>query len=509
MENLDYKLIKESFSVKEDLVSGQYNQSVELDLALPDYRPEVFRVLSLCLEPTVQSYSVSPSRLSYDLNVKIRLVYLTEDGELSSLEQNLIYPKSIELPYSVKNPCVSLKPYVDTQSVRVVNKRRIDVRGIIGINASVSANASKQAVSDASGAGLQLKKELISYPSKRICVSKQITVIDEVDLTSQSPDFKSLVWSSGVIKSCDRKILSGKVLIKGEAEIRALYSENSGEIKTVRFTLPFSQLCDVEGVNESYDVYVSACVTDTDLRALTKTSDTILECEVGLNISLVAMRFESALLGSDAYSTDYDVTIGFNEASVETIPTEVSKSFKSKVNLGYSDGEIRSVIFCDGGIKSFDVKEENGYAVISGNALAFSYFEDDSSRLVYLESVLPFEEKIKLSGELSANNICISVQSAAFNIISSNALEVMLDVSISGYVFSTAKLRYIEKIDLGYREDKGDGTVTLKLYFARSGDSIWEIAKLLGADYEKTLEENELSSDVLESNKTIIIPILK
>ena len=136
---MDYKLIRESFCVKETLLDASYNQAVELDCILPDYYPEIFKILNLRIKPSVVKHSVNQTKLNYELLVQIKMIYLSEDGTVSELSQDLTYNKSVDLPYSVKSPCISISPYSESESVRVVNKRRVDIIGIVGIDVLVTS----------------------------------------------------------------------------------------------------------------------------------------------------------------------------------------------------------------------------------------------------------------------------------------------------------------------------------------------------------------------------------
>ena len=134
-----------------------------------------------------------------------------------------------------------------------------DVRGIITIAVNVTSDDIRQAVSGAQGGGIQLKKTLITYPARRVAVTKRVTVVDDAELGLSHPPLKTVIRADACITSFDKKVLSGKLLTKGEAEVSLLYvpyvAEGSGEDATpqnIKFSVPFSQISDVEGL----DVFV-------------------------------------------------------------------------------------------------------------------------------------------------------------------------------------------------------------------------------------------------------------
>lgn len=509
---MDYKLIRESFCVKETLLDASYNQAVELDCILPDYYPEIFKILSLCIKPSIVKQSVSQTKLNYELLAQIKMIYLSEDGTVSALSQDLTYNKSADLPYSVKSPCISIDPYTDSANVRVVNKRRVDIRGIIGIDINVSVSEQKQAVSEAYGSGLELKKELITYPSKRLCITKRITVVDEVNMPNETEAMKTLLRAGACVTSCDKKVLSGKLLVKGEAEISALYTtEGSNDPKSVKFSLPFSQICDVEGLDDRYDVFVNACISGCDVRPLPKADSSNVECELAIAINCVAMKFESAQLATDAFSTEYETSIELSSADIECMPQSVDDTHKVKATLTYSEGGIKSVISAGAEVAKINVSYLSGSneAIVSGTAKVYAFAKNDSDKLIYLEASLPFEHRISLSCKgFCGAEICACCGNASYNINSSNAMDVIGEIKLMGYIFEASECEYINSINV---DDTGsvteDGDCAIKLYFAQAGESVWDIAKRCHASTKAISDENDIEGDTVDADGMILIPI--
>ena len=59
-----------------------------------------------------------------------------------------------------------------------------------------------------------------------------------------------------------------------------------------------------------------------------------------------------------------------------------------------------------------------------------------------------------------------------------------------------------------YSQDAGMNGCSLKAYFAKTGDSVWDIAKKEHTSPWQLQEENELTEDVLKENQVLLIPIV-
>ncbi len=510
-EIMDYKVIKENFTVPSRLGGGVSQQSVELDYILPDYYPEIFKVLNVRILPSISARTLSGTKLEYEMTAKIRLNYVSESGEICAAEQVLTYNRSTELTSSAKSPKISIFPYAESASCRVSGKRRADIRGIISVSVTATADEAQQAVSEASGDRLQLKKTLVTYPSKRIAVTKRITVVDEVELGASKPAVRTVIRADAAVITADKKILSGKLLTKGEAEVSLLYVPEDGASKAenIRFAVPFSQISDVEGLDERYDVMISASVSDCEIKPSGKSGNNSLSCELNIEINCLAMRFESVLIATDAYSTMYESSLEMSEEDIECVPQEISESCKTKASLTYYDGEIVSVMCAGAEVGKIDVMNSADGVSIRGRITYFAYAENESGKPIYLEGTDEFEKKLPDGATNCSIDAHATVAQSAYKLTSSNAMEISADIRIMGYLFGCRASRFISGITVDEASplDK-DCDIAMKLYYAEKGEEPWDIAKRTHTSLTAITDENDLTEEALSEPKMILIPIV-
>lgn len=162
MNTMDLKLNREMLSMTRTILDASCEQAVEKDFLLPDYYPDIFRVLKCVITPTVQSHSINGGKLSFDMAVLIRVLYISQnDKRINCIEQKMNYTKSFDLQGDCGDPMIWLTPKCDYVNCRVVNQRRLDIRGAVTIHANVTGEATVPIVTDAFGCGIQLKKRLL------------------------------------------------------------------------------------------------------------------------------------------------------------------------------------------------------------------------------------------------------------------------------------------------------------------------------------------------------------
>lgn len=509
---MELKLTRENFTVQKVLSDTVSEQAVELDYVLPDYCPEIFKVLSCRIYPSVAKRTLSGSRLSYELTALVRVVYASESGEISAVEQTLSYERSVELSFSPKSPVIYIDPSVDSKSCRVVNKRRIDIRGVISVRARVLCDEPRQAVTSASGGGIQLRHALVTYPSKRLFITKRVTVIDEVEIISTKPAVGTVLRADASVNSVEKKILSGKLLTKGEAPVTVIYiPESGGDIEKISFDLPFSQVCDVEGLDDRYDVYVDASIASCNIRPVPKSEPAKIECELGVDISCLAMRFESAQLCDDVFSTECETEAERTECAIECVPEPINESCRAKATLTYSEGEIRTVMFASAepGSSGTVIKKPNGKSAISGKLCVTVFAKNESGKPICLETDAPFEYELENPVlDCHGSDIRAAAGAVTYNLTSSNAIEVSVDTKIRGYICEARPRSFISDIHLdGSKPVVRDRDCSLKLYYAETGEQPWEIAKRCRASLQAILEENDIDAEAVDSGCMLLIPI--
>ena len=509
---MDLKLTRENFTVQKVLLDTVTEQALELDYVLPDYCPEIFKVLSCRIYPSAARRTQNGSKLNYELTALVRVVYVSEEGEISAVEQTLSYDKSVELSYAPKAPVVYIDTTVESKSCRVVNKRRIDIRGVIAVKVRVLCDEPRQAVTSASGGGIQLRRTLVTYPSKRLFITKRVTVIDEVEIITTKPPVGVVLRTDAVVNSADKKVLSGKLLTKGEASVTVIYiPEGGGEIEKISFDLPFSQVSDIEGLDERFDVFVDASVASCNIRAVPKSEPAKIECELGIDISCLALKFESAQLADDVFSTECETESEKTECAIECVPAQVNESHRAKATLTYSEGEIRTVLFAGGesGRVSGVVRKPNGESAIAGKITVTVFAKNESGKPICLEADVPFEHDLENPVcDCGSSDIRACVGAVTYNLTSSNAIEVTAEIKIKGYICEAKPRSFISEIRLDEtRPIERDRDCSLKLYYAETGEQPWEIAKRCRASLNAILEENEIDCEAVENGCMLLIPI--
>ena len=179
---MEYKLKKDHISVCEIAFDSFTELPVESDLLLPDYCPDIVKVLKCQARPAFSKTEVSGDKCILEGTTAITVYYTGEDGRLRTSEHKVDFGKTLELKTTPRNPMVFCSLKEDYLNCKAVNQRRIDVRGSFTVMVKILSGTEEEMVSAAEGTGLQLSRRPTQSGELVGCASKRFTVREDLEL---------------------------------------------------------------------------------------------------------------------------------------------------------------------------------------------------------------------------------------------------------------------------------------------------------------------------------------
>lgn len=510
---MDFKLNRENLTCSVPIMDAEVTQAAEHDFILPDYCPDIFRVLKCCIIPGVVSTGINGNRLTFDLSVIIRVLYRSDDGAgVHCIEQNLDFSKTVDLPADTVNPSVSVTPTVEYVNCRVVNQRRLDVRGSVICKVKVIGEKNCEVVSNAFGCGIQLKKTPVVFPAKRLTSAKRITVIEEMELAAGKPPFGSIVRCDACVRKGEQKIIPGKLITKGDAEINLLYIPKDSTDKPpefMKFSIPFSQIIDIDGIEDGYEAEVD--IKAAKCLIVPKTDESgALECELVLLVNITAVRYDTCELVTDAYSTMYECECEKLSVSPSSSPQRLDASISVQSAVSCSDGEIAQVydLWCENPSVSARYDEVRGCIMLYGKATFCMLGKLAEGMSAYAEKECAFEQALECGDDdpkLVTVNPEIAVNGCSYT-LSEGGVQAKAEISVKGSREKKNDTSLLGSISVMTDKPKEcDKRCAVKICYTDTCQNLWDIAKKYSTSAEAILEENDI--DERDGRKVLIIPM--
>ena len=516
---MDFKINRETVPAAENVYDGVQEQSVELDYILPDYYPDIFRLVRCEVVPVISGYSITDDRLSYELRCDIRILYCSEGGSaLQCVTQRQNFSKTVELNRSGENLTARLTPKTDHINFRAVNKRRLDLRGAVSVKISVNGETAQEVISDAFGMNIQVRKTPVRFAAKKISAEKTLQLNEEMEISPTQSPVMSIINIRCVSPECEKKMISGKLLAKGAVEMKLLYScekDGSGAVEPLSFSLPYSQIIDIDGIDDSFECTVIPEVVSCDITpsADKNAENRIIKCEIELRLICCAVKTASVMLGTDAFSTVYPCSVLVSEIKAEQIPVIYDESFRHSAKISEGDNVPQTIYSMWCTPKNINTRlSEDGKSVIISGMLTYSMAARDNAGMIIMpDKDEAFEETINIPDNLSGCTVSaeISVRDVSYNISSEGILSAKSDISAKISAYSCSSINALTEISVDDSVKKQrDGDYAIKLYFGTENEEVWDIAKRYSTSVNAVIEENDLAGDRLESGGMLLIPIV-
>lgn len=510
---MDFKINRESLSLNDIVYDGIQEQSVELDYVMPDYYPDIFKLVKCMLCPSVVSHSVSGDKLTYELLVKIKIMYCAEESNsINCVDQRMTFTKTVDFGAPCENADITFNTAVDYVNCRAVNQRRLDVRGAVSIKIRANCEKKEEVICDAFGGNIQLRKENVSAVGTRLCRERTFDVDEDVDISYSKPAINSIIRADAVNTAIDRKIIANKLITKGEAKVNFLYlggEDNTPE--SMEFTLPYSQVIDIDGLDESYDCDVSAKIVCCEVTPHENDDGEMrtVSCKLVVSVKCRAFCVKNIQLVTDAYSTTNDCICNIKETTLETAVTRLCDTNLVTLEALCENDEIDKVFDVWANVKKCSIvkDEESKNVKAVGTLIAYVAVCTDDGKPAIIEAEKNFEMVFDAGDSVSVRDCCAEIVSVSYSISNTNSVEIKAEVKACVYASKVCRKHTVTDINLDTETVKKSEGYALKMYFAEEGEELWDIAKRYSTSVEAIIEENELDTEN-DGARMLLIPIV-
>lgn len=491
--------------IDETIFDGQTEQGVELDYVLPDYCPDIFKILSCTLTPGITSRSVtSDGKLALDGIVYIKVLYLTENStDVHCIDQRYTYSKLLDLNCNSASEnapiiCISMKS--DYCNCRASSPRRLDVRGAVScrIKAVQCAEHCLPDISDS----LQVRRKEVPCCSKTLFAEKTVVVREDIETGASGIAF--IIRSDAVPKVTDLRIVADKAVLKGTVTINALYGvfnpETNGCTETEKMSadIPISAILDINGITDRHKTFAELCTLSMEL--ISRPDSGLISCELLVMSRVRAKSDDTATIATDVYSTDYETGFSSENLRIPSNPRTISQNITARSVIECDRGEIRSVWDVSSDLRNPVCRPNaNGELTLSGQLYINAYGKTADGMPFSLEKQEVLEQTVSAAADPAASidfNACVT--DTSFSIKSDGSLDVTSTIAFDACLNDISSVEAINSVSINEEmpKEKTD-EFALRICYSDSSTDCWSIAKKYNTTVRAIMEENDMdeSSD--------------
>ncbi|MDE7228835.1 MAG: DUF3794 domain-containing protein [Oscillospiraceae bacterium] len=508
------ELTKNAVHIDETVFDGQAEQGVELDYVLPDYYPDIFKILCCTLTPRTASYSVSSDcKLSIDGVVYIKVLYLAENSsDVYCVDQRYTYTKTVDMSRggTFSEPMVSLSMKADYCNCRAPGPRRIDVRG--AVTCRIKAAACTKYVLPEIPDGLQVRMREIKCCGETLFAEKQPVVREEIE--TGAPGIAFIMECDAVPKVTDLRVIADKAVLKGTVTINALYgvanpeSNSCTDTEKMSADIPISAILDIDGITDSHSAFPEISVLNMEL--IPKPDSGLISCELLVECRVRAQLEEIVEIATDVYSTDYETEFVSGLLKLSAEPRTLSQTVPVRTNLTSDKGEIRSVWDVSAQFKNPVCRPNaDGDLILTGQLCCRAFGKNADGVPFFIEKQEAVEQTISAPNITPDTTVDFSVNVAdtGFSIKSDGSLEITASLDLRANLHSIRPVDAISSVIVheDRPKDKSD-EFALRICYTNDSSDCWSIAKQCNTTVKAIMEENEIEDCDAPLSGMIIIP---
>lgn len=485
-------------------VPVQEVQSIELtqEIRLTDGMPDMGRVIGCWGQVILRGKEWNRDTAAMSGGVMVWVLYAPEDGSaVRCVDSWIPFQMEWDLPDNTQEGTVRIWCRCRFADARSTSAKKAMVR--VGVSALAQTLVPREAEVYNAGEvpeGVQLKKNQIPVRLLRESGEKAITVDEELSLPASLPQPEKLICYRAETSLTEKRVLSDKVVFRGETQLRVLYLSEEGQLHSWDFAVPFSQFAQLKETRSGEaEADVAMAVTNLELA---------MDPEGGLRLKggLLAQYLVSDTmmleLTEDAYAPGRELELIQQELALPLILEEkmdtsaVQTSIRADANMVVDAWPL----------PDFAKMRQTAGKVnleLPGTIQVLYYGEGGSLH----SAASRWEHSLQLKAGEGIRLLAVPGNPGEPQVnLSSGNVELRMEQPVTMTVTSDRGIPMVTGFYLG--EEKKPDPNRPSLILCRAGDqSLWEIAKDAGSTVEAIRSANGFQEEP-EKGSMILIPIL-
>lgn len=484
---------------------------VEEDVIVPDIKPDILNVISTSGIICIYKKEILDEKIRIDGCINTYIMYLADTQEESAvrgLNANLDFTQMLDMEKVTKDMTLDANFVVKSLDCKVLNGRKIHIKAILEVETKVYSSETVEYISNIKNLkDIQLLNKnfhinsLVGTGNTKL-YAKDTLNIEQIDnlVEVMKTDFK--------ITNKDTKISYNKVLLKAEIDAKVLYLTEDNRINMVEGKIPIMGFIDLPNISEEH-----TCDVKYEIKNLIVKPNNVEEHSIYIEVEIEAFceAYQNKELNmiQDLYSPT--VNLNFSQKNIKVIGQKKSRQQVCNIREKEMLPEIGPRKIYDVEVYPIIDKQNvlNGRVLYEGEVeLNFIYAASNGSGIETKQISIPFNFSMDFDGMKPEKNVdtIVEITMQDFVVMPDESIDIKIDLTFTAISSSDSRLSIIEKIE-ETEENRNICQYSMVIYFAKSGDTLWNIAKRFGSTVESISKINGIEDiDNLQIGRQLFIP---
>lgn len=476
-------------------------QEQTLEVRLPEDMPDINRVLGTWGQVVVRGKEWNGDHMAVSCGVMAWVLYAPEDESgVRSVEAWLPFTMKWDLPESRHDGKILTSCLLKSVDARSTSARKLMVRATVSaLGEAWMPNRLEYAVAPGAPEDVELLTSTYPVTLPKEAGEKAFVLEEQVKLPA-GPKLEKLMHYCLQPEILDKKVMAGKVVFRGAADLHILYRAEDGKLYTHDCDIPFSQFAELDG---EYDqdpmLSVWPCVTSLDLA---QDEDGTLQMKAGILGQYLLCDRDLITVTEDAYSPGRQVTPSYEELLLPEILDWTTQSVSAEVS---SAADVQQVV---------DVAFYPSYAPIERTPTGMRTPIPGQFQMLYYDPVgelngltVPWEGEWSWDMDPNASTQnCLYPCGKPQVIPAAGTVSLRGELQLDAVAVAGQGIRMITGLTLGEKE-KADPNRPSLILCKKGGRRLWDVAKENGTTVAQIMQANGLTEEP-EDGAVLLIPVI-
>lgn len=517
--------------------SAQSQITLDDDYNVPDYRPDIVKVLKEKGELQFDEVKAAAGAAWLKGRLVFKVLYRSDqdNAKISCLKGEIPFQEKLNMDGVQEYDVIQASGEIEDLTIGVIHSRKISVRAVILLKTEEPREKEDElCVGIEADDGCE-KRYRNTNILQLLCMKRdQCRQKSKITLPSSKPNVQEILWKSLEIRNLDTKMGQDGVKLSGEVLISVLYQEEeeTDRVQWYETVIPLDCGVECDAGTEAdiiYKVKARPASMELEVKPDYDGEERVLVLELVMNLDIRVWKEQEISMLEDVYSLKQEIIPVSTGVTLHHISVKNDSQCRltEQMELAESQEKILQICSCEGTVhlESTELTEQGVRAEgILVTELLYITTDDQmpigSAREIYpfeqlieipqqtarternkLEELEALERKNKLQTELDCR---ISQLSAVM--LDQDHVEIKAVIGLDLLAFEQEQIDNItdtreEPLDMEQLQ-KRPGLVG---YIAKDGDSLWSIAKENHTTVEDILRDNHRTDEDLRRGEKILI----
>ena len=479
------------------LFSAKLDKELEFDTPLPDYCPDIARIVKVDCTPFAESCSAEDGKATVRGRAVYDVLYETDyKNRLRCCTFTQEFSHSVPLPRSNASGITSFcSVRCERLDCKLLSPRRIVIRSSLGAQFDIEGEDAVKAVAASDDENIFFRKKTIGFDGKTEIHKDSSRFSEQLVLNRNEKCIGEIVCGSVFIQPAQATFLPGRADIKSTASVHVLCEEENNEghyymaIKTIPISIEYSNPAIDDGKHITFSLEASDTEFSPELDQYGESR--IIKTDFSVKTTLKINESKAFTVADDLFEKDHDSILIKSDVALPHLYSETDVSFSAEGKSPPFSPQPEALL--DSSAKGYGASAEKteGGIKIAGSFIVTLTVNTGEGIFSFDQSV-PYEQVFPIElpegdAEIVADTYPIEVMTTLH---SDGSITARVIAGAKIYTYSETSETFVTEIPKRTPiKSTADGCTMVYCYPGKN-ESLWSIAKLYRADPETIRDLN-------------------